>query len=107
MDHDHHHTDTVEVPEGEGLYEALLSLKTPKEVERFLKDLCTPQELTALNERWNVCLLLQHGDLSYRQIKERTGTSLATIVRVARFLKDEPFQGYRTILDRMQARKKA
>lgn len=110
MDHDHHHIDTVEElehNESEDLFDALLLLKTRDEAQRFLKDLCTPQELTALKERWKVCKLLQQGDLSYRQINELTGTSLATIVRVARCLKDEPAHGYRTVLDRMQIRKKA
>jgi TrpR-related protein YerC/YecD len=110
MDHDHHHIDTVEElehNESEDLFEALLLLKTRDEAQRFLKDLCTPQELTALKERWKVCKLLQQGDLSYRQINELAGTSLATIVRVARCLKDEPTHGYRTVLERMQIRKKA
>ena len=110
MDHDHHHINTVEElehNETEDLIDALLLLKTRDEAQRFLKDLCTPQELTALKERWKVCKLLQNGDVSYRQINELTGTSLATIVRVARSLKDEPAQGYRTILDRITARKKA
>lgn len=106
MDHDHHHSH-VEALESEDLFDALLSLKSRDEAQRFMKDLCTPQELAALKERWKVCKLLQQGDLSYRQINELTGTSLATIVRVARCLKDEPAKGYRTVLDRMQIRKKA
>lgn len=111
MDHDHHHPDIVEElekteNENGDLFDALLLLKTRDEAQRFMKDLCTPQELSALKERWRVCVLLQKGDLSYRTINELTGTSLATIVRVARFLKDEPEQGYRTVLDRMQERRK-
>lgn len=86
----------------EELFEALLLLKNTEEVARFMKDLCTPQEIAALAERWRVCKLLEDGSLSYREINARTGASLATITRVARFLKDEPHQGYITILKRLK-----
>lgn len=84
------------------LCEALLLLQDQKEAFNFLKDLCTPQEITVLAERWKVCQLLHSGDLSYRKIHDLTGASLSTIGRVARFLKDEPYNGYKTILDRMK-----
>jgi TrpR-related protein YerC/YecD len=90
----------------EELYEALLLLKTKKEIAQFMKDLCTPQELAALAERWRVCKLLARGDLSYRDIHRETGASLVTIGRVARFLKTEPFQGYTMILNRLKRKKK-
>ncbi len=57
--------------------------------------------MRALSERWHVARLLDEGELSYRQINEATGVSTATIVRVARFLRDEPHQGYRAVLDRL------
>lgn len=94
MDPDHHHTAQLQ------LCEALLSLKNKEEAFLFLKDLCTPQELSALSERWRVCKLLADGELSYREIHKLTGASLTTIGRVARFLKDEPYHGYRLILNR-------
>lgn len=100
MDHDHTTLEELN-DESYDLLDALLLLKNRNEAERFLKDLCTPQELNALKERWKVCTLLHRADLSYREINEKTGTSLATIVRVARCLKDEPAQGYRTLLDRI------
>ncbi len=83
------------------LYQALLALKTEEECKSFLADLCTPQEIRVLSERWRVCQLLDKGELSYRAIHEATGASLATIGRVARFLKEEPHKGYRKILDRL------
>lgn len=95
MEDDHHHLKTIE------LDEALLLLETTDEVHFFLKDLCTPQEITALKERWRVCQYLKVGTLSYRDIHRLTGASLTTIGRVARFLKDEPYQGYRLILNRI------
>ena len=85
-----------------GLIEALTALKTPEETRRFLVDLCTPAEMRALSERWQVARLLDETELSYRDISAQTGVSTTTIGRVARFLKDEPHQGYRIVLDRIQ-----
>lgn len=81
---------------------ALASVESADEMERFLVDLCTPAELRALAERWHVAQILDAGEQSYREINALTGVSTTTIGRVARFLKDEPHQGYRTVLDRMQ-----
>lgn len=83
------------------LYEALLALETTKECEKFLADLCTPQEVRAMQERWRVAQLLDQSDLSYRAIHDFTGVSLATIGRIARFLKEETYKGYRLVLDRL------
>lgn len=90
------------------LYDALLSLKTRGEAEAFLADLCTPGELRAFAERWRVAQLLDAGELSYREIAGAAGSSTATVVRVARFLKDMPYRGYRIVLDRLgRSRKNA
>jgi TrpR-related protein YerC/YecD len=83
------------------LFDALLALKTRAEAEAFFADLCTPGEVKALEERWRVARLLDKGELSYRAIASEAGASTATVVRVARFLKDMPYQGYRRILDRV------
>ena len=85
----------------EDLARALLTPGDPDEMGRFLKDLCTPQEIRTLAERWHVARLLDEGKLSYRDIHEATGVSTTTIVRVARFLRQEPHQGYRAALDRI------
>lgn len=84
------------------LVDALLALRTRAEAEAFLADLCTPGEVRALSERWLVARLLDAGELSYRDIAEKAGASTATVVRVARFLKDMPYQGYRRVLDRLK-----
>lgn len=83
------------------LYHALLLLETQQEIELFLKDLCTPQEIMNLAERWEVCKMLHENSMSYREISAVTGASLSTIGRVARFLNIEPHQGYQLVLDRM------
>jgi TrpR-related protein YerC/YecD len=78
------------------------ALRTPgdaAEMRRLLTDLCTPAEVRTLAERWHVARLLDGTDLSYRDIHEATGVSTTTIVRVARFLRQEPHQGYRAAID--------
>lgn len=84
------------------LIDALLALEGRREAEAFLADLCTPGEVRALSERWAVAQLLDGGGLSYREIAEKASSSTATVVRVARFLKDMPHKGYRRILDRLR-----
>lgn len=86
------------------LARALLALRSEDEVDRFLQDLCTPAELRAFAERWRVAQLLDQGRLSYREIAEATGASTTTVTRVARFLRDMPYQGYRVALDRLSPR---
>lgn len=81
---------------------AILALKDAGEVRAFLDDLCTPAEIRAFAERFKVARLLDEGQLSYREISERTGASTTTVTRVARFLREMPHQGYRLVLDRMK-----
>ncbi|OYX59057.1 MAG: TrpR like protein, YerC/YecD [Brevundimonas subvibrioides] len=83
------------------LYDALLSLKTPAELDAFLSDLCTPAELRAFAERWAVARLLDEKSRTYREIAVEAGASPTTVVRVARFLREMNHQGYRLVLDRM------
>jgi TrpR-related protein YerC/YecD len=87
------------------LSQVILLLETENEVLNFLKDLCTPTELSALAERWQICKALNEG-LSYREINARIGASLTTIGRVARFLKDEPYQGYNKLLAKINQQNK-
>ena len=69
----------------DALFGALISLRTLTECRNFFRDLCTPAELQALVDRWQVVELLEQG-LTYRKINELTGVSVTTIGRVARFL---------------------
>ena len=91
--------------DADALARALLTLQTPQEVRAFLDDLCTPSELRAFAERFRVARLLDEGQMSYRDISERTGASTTTVTRVARFLREMPHQGYRLVLDRMNESK--
>nr|WP_315049856.1 YerC/YecD family TrpR-related protein [uncultured Brevundimonas sp.] len=90
-------------PARTALYDAILSLATREEVEAFMADLCTPAELRAFAERWQVARLLDGGGKSYREIAAEAQASPTTVVRVARYLKDMPHQGYRLALDRLKA----
>lgn len=83
------------------LFDALLCLKTREEVDAFLADLCTPSELRAFAERWAVARMLDQHQQSYREIAAEAGASPTTVVRVARYLKEMPHQGYRLVLDRL------
>lgn len=82
------------------LASAIVSIDGLTEARAFLADLCTPAEIHTLAERWHVAQLLDEGALTYREIHEATGVSTTTIVRVARFLRQEGNAGYRAVLDR-------
>jgi TrpR-related protein YerC/YecD len=86
----------------DALAAGLAALRSPAEARALLADLCTPAEVHSLAERWHVAGLLDAGELTYRQIHEATGVSTTTIVRVARFLKQEDNRGYRLLLDRVR-----
>jgi len=82
----------------DALFRAIISLRTGLECRNFFHDLCTPAELQALVDRWQVVELLEQG-LTYRRIHDQSGVSVTTIGRVARFLTDG-FGGYRIAIDR-------
>ena len=65
------------------LYESILELKNMEECCAFFDDLCTVGELRAMEQRYDVALLLDQG-LVYTEILEKTGASSATISRVNR-----------------------
>ncbi len=83
-------------PEQKALFEAILELKTPEDCQKFFSDLCTPNELEALADRWQVAQLIDR-KVPYRDIYEQTGVSTATVTRVARALQHGE-GGYRKIL---------
>lgn len=64
---------------------AVAALRTAEDCRDFFRDLCTPAELQAMADRWAVVEFLKE-DLPYREIHRRTGVSVTTIGRVARFL---------------------
>ena len=84
------------------LLEAILSLKTKEELERFFVDLCTIQEINSLVQRFDVALQLDQG-LTYAQIANITHASTATISRVNRSLVYGE-DGYRLAIDRLRGK---
>lgn len=67
------------------LYQAILTLRDLDECKKFFSDLCTVAELRAMEQRFEVAMLLSDG-MIYNDILERTGASSATISRVNRSL---------------------
>ena len=82
----------------DGLYRAILTLKTQEAVYNFFQDLCTVGELRAMEQRFEVAVLLRRG-MIYNDILERTGASSATISRVNRSLAFG-HGGYQVFFDR-------
>ena len=80
------------------LSKVLKELNSSKDIENFLLDLCTPSEIEAMEERWEVAQLLYEGKSTYRNIASKLNTSTATVTRVARFLFKETNQGYIKVL---------
>ena len=88
----------AEKEKSDGLYRAILTLKDEEEVYRFFQDLCTVTELRAMEQRFDVAVLL-HDGMIYSDILERTGASSATISRVNRSLLFGA-GGYQIVFDR-------
>ena len=82
------------------LYEAILTLKDLDECRKFFSDLCTVAELRAMEQRFEVAMLLSNG-MIYNDILERTGASSATISRVNRSLQYGA-DGYQAVLPRIK-----
>lgn len=82
------------------LYEGILRLENVDECKKFFQDLCTVSELRAMEQRFEVAILLSDG-MIYHDILERTGASSATISRVNRSLQYGA-NGYQAILPRVQ-----
>ena len=82
------------------LLNAILTLKTPEELQRFFDDLCTIQEINSMAQRFEVARYLEKG-LTYAQIAEITHASTATISRVNRSL-IYGAEGYKLAIERMR-----
>ena len=67
------------------LIQAILMLKNEQEVEKYLTDICTVNEIATLAQRQQVAFLLRD-NMTYNEIEEKTGASTATISRVKRSL---------------------
>lgn len=86
------------------LAEAVLTLRTPDEAKRFLRDLCTLAELEALSHRWQIVRLLEE-KLPYLEIAGRVHTSTTTVTRVAQWLRHGA-GGYPLVLARAAGKRR-
>lgn len=87
------------------LFAAISALKTPRECKIFMRDLCTFAELKDMAERFQVAKQVKQG-IPYRTIATNTGSSTATITRVAHWV-HHGMGGYKLILARFSHRSQA
>jgi TrpR-related protein YerC/YecD len=98
------HSKSDHSPNLQNLYEAFAVLETADEAACFLQDLCTPQELDAIAQRYQIAKLLSE-DRRYADIVSETGTSTATISRVNRSLSSRVSSGgYEIVFARLKAK---
>jgi len=81
------------------LIRALLSLKTPDEARRFLRDLLTPDEIDEFSKRFQTAEMLTK-KVPYSVIEKKTGLSSTTVARVSKWLNGKE-GGYRRVISRM------
>ncbi len=91
--------DDWKTPDAEALFDAIRTLETRAETERFFRDLCTLSEIRDMSQRWAVVRQLEAGK-HYAEISRETGASTATITRIASWLHHGE-GGYRAMLDRL------
>jgi len=81
------------------MYKAILTLNTVEECMRFFDDLCSVTELKAMEQRFQVAMMLNKGHI-YSTILSQTGASSATISRVNRSLQYGA-DGYEVVFKRL------
>lgn len=84
----------------EFLFDAILSLKSKEDCYRFFEDICTINEIKALEQRMQVAKMLKQGK-TYHDIAALTGASTATISRVNRSL-NYGSDGYNLVFERVE-----
>jgi len=87
-------------PQLDTLFQAILNLKDVEDCYRFFDDLCTVNELRAMEQRFHVARMLSQGSI-YSDIVAKTGASTATISRVNRCL-NYGNDGYRDAIERLK-----
>ena len=71
-------TKHIRQEELDNLYQAILELKDLEDCKKFFQDLCTVGELRAMEQRFEVAILLSEG-MIYNDILERTGASSSAV----------------------------
>lgn len=81
------------------LFDAILTLKTQDECQKFFGDLCAIPELISLSQRYQVAKMLTEHHV-YADIVNETGASTATISRVNRSI-NYGSGGYEIVFERL------
>lgn len=89
-------------PKNKQLVRALLSLKTPDEARRFLRDLLTPDEIDEFAKRFQTAEMLSR-KVPYSVIEKKTGLSSTTVARVSKWLNGRE-GGYRRVIAKLHHR---
>ncbi len=76
---------TWRTPKLKNLAKTFTKFKNQTDLENFLRDLCTIDELEELSNRWEAVQMLNK-NLPYREISKKTGLSTTTITRIAYWL---------------------
>jgi len=90
----------LESKEMDFLFEGISSLKTREEFYKFFEDICTINEIKAIEQRLQVARMLME-KRTYLDIASTTGASTATISRVNRSL-NYGNDGYKIVFDRIK-----
>ncbi len=85
------------------LLQAILSLKTEKEVAAFLRDLLTLKEIKTASKRFQMAILLYQG-VPYAKIAKKLSVSTTTVTRTSHWLKHGK-GGYQLVLKRLFEKK--
>ena len=89
----------------DNLFECILSMETVEECYQLFEDLCTINEIQAIEQRMEVAAMLD-AKRTYVEIAEKTGASTATISRVNRSL-NYGCDGYELVFGRLQEEEEA
>jgi len=95
--------ENFDIKKFDGLFEAILKLKSTDECRRFFEDVCTIKELEDISQRLEVAKLLSEGN-NYQEVSKATGASTATISRVNKCLQYGK-NGYQIVLSREKGEK--
>ncbi|MNP20328.1 Trp repressor protein [compost metagenome] len=79
--------------------EAILSLKDKEDCYRFFEDICTINEIKAIDQRIQVARMLKDGK-TYTEVAKLTGASTATISRVNKCI-NYGSDGYNRVISRI------
>jgi len=95
--------NTIDTEAVKQLFQAISKLENEEECYAFFKDICTPNELLAFSQRFDVAIRLMRGE-TYQEVSKDTGASTATISRVKRLLNDDS-DGIEMVYQRMDRKK--